>query len=82
MNTQAALNKQISEGDGHWHKLCALLMWKLSPRSEVIVTTDEIAALEAQWQGDGGPAIFVQHAGDTLSFRLISRNAADKLARQ
>lgn len=65
----------------HWHKLCAMVMHKMGAE-HVVITSEDIQALVAQFAGDGGPAIAIQETKHGLELTLISMERAASLARE
>jgi hypothetical protein len=54
----------------HWHKVAALILFKLSPDKEVVITPDDLVRVQAAF--DGGVNIVVQELDDGLHIRLVT----------
>lgn len=60
-----------ADWDGNWHKVVALFLHKFRKElgPEVVITTEDIAALGAML---GGPNVLVRSTSDALYVRLVS----------
>jgi hypothetical protein len=70
-------NVVLNQVDGYWMKLCAMLLWKLSPDKPVDITVkdfDEAAKF------DELPTVLVHGHHDSISLALITKDRAEQIA--
>lgn len=71
INPDSAILQQM---DGHWQKLCALLVWKLA-RQGVTLTHEEIKQCTSE-----GELILLTHGHyDSIEFRLVTPAEAERI---
>jgi hypothetical protein len=62
----------------HWHKIVAVLLHKLSPGQEVVLTAHDIAAVN-QLFGYDQPAVLAHDKKDGLHLSLVSMSKAKRM---
>ncbi len=71
MNPDAAILQQL---EGHWQKICALLVWKLA-RQGVTLTHAEIEACTKE-----GELVLLTHGHyDSIEFKLVTPKEAQRI---
>jgi hypothetical protein len=70
----------LQQVEGHWQKLCGLILWKTVGRDKsVTVTLQDMQALADEFAP--GIAVVLTHGhSDSLEFKLVDEAAARRLA--
>lgn len=69
----------LQQVDGQWQKLAALILWKLSGRSVVRITAEDMAKMQAEF-APGVAVIFTHGHSDSIEFSIVDEAAATRLA--
>lgn len=69
----------LSQLDGHWQKLAAMLLWKLKGREMVRLTSEDIARFQAEFL-PFEPVIFTHGHVDSIDFQIVTQEQAERLA--
>ena len=70
----------LRQVDGYWQRLAALILWKTSGHKRVTITADDIKAMTAAFEAEGGATVLTHGHADSIEFGLISAREAHRLA--